>query len=110
MSYSFFNSRLVAVIPNWKLLRCRFPATPRWARLNMPTAGSVILISGRPHSMTAAGGSGLLMVTIEDIVYNPGSAVIMDDIQTSPSSRRLQVKKRTSGDLDLSNVTCKYMT
>ena len=64
----------------------------------MPIAGSVISIIGRPHSTTGDHGNGLLVVTVEDIIYNLGTAHILDTSRSDPtgaaSSRKLQVKKR----------------
>ena len=76
--------------------RCRFPCTARWAKINVPIAGVVIAIVGRPHSMSGTNGTGMLIVTVEDIVYNPGSTHIVADSkeESSASPRRLQVRKR----------------
>ena len=62
----------------------------------MPISGSVIAIFGRPYAMSGAGGTGMLIITVEDIVYNPGTAHIVADSSspTSVPSRRLQVRKR----------------
>ena len=70
--------------------------TPRWAKLNVPVAGTVIAIVGRPHSMTGSNGSGFLIVTVEDIVYNPGTTHVLADSKedTGGLQRRLQVRKR----------------
>ena len=80
--------------------RCRFPATPRWARINIPIAGSVIAVVGRPHSLTGSAGSGMLILTVEDIIYNPGATHISaesNNNEANSSHRRLQVKKRKRG-------------
>ena len=62
----------------------------------MPIAGSVISVFGRPYSLTPSNGSSILVVTVEDIVYNPGSMLILADAKpdSSVSPRRLQVRKR----------------
>ena len=66
----------------------------------MPIAGSTVLISGRPHSMSDTKNCGTLIVTVEDIVYNPGANLALDDSRTSPTSnRKLQVKKRKFGEI-----------
>ena len=80
------------------LIRCRFPAGPRWSKINLPIAGSVISIFGRPHSVIGVNGTSMLIITVEDIVYNPGAAHIVDstrsDSSVSASPRRLQVRRR----------------
>ena len=65
----------------------------------MPIAGSVIAVIGRPFSMSGLNGTGMMIVTVEDIVYNPGTAHILADSSaatgsTSSPGRRLQVRKR----------------
>ena len=68
----------------------------------MPIAGSVISVFGRPHSTTYVDGASVLIVSVEDIVYNAGSAHILAESRSEASSspRRLQVRKRQklSGD------------
>ena len=91
--------RCVLFLLAYRLLicfRCRFPPSPRWAKLNMPIAGSVIMIFGRPYSITSGNNSNLLIVTVEDIVYNPGSMHILAESKSdaSASPRRLQVRKK----------------
>lgn len=70
----------------------------------MPVAGSVIAIFGRPHSLISVNGSSVLIVTVEDIVYNPGSTQILADARSDAplSPRRLQVRKKikTSDDFN----------
>ena len=78
----------------------------------MPVAGSAVMIFGRPHSMTGAGGTGLLMLTVEDIVYSPGSTLMVDESRISPGSsgRKLQVRKRKYGTADTAddNRECEF--
>ena len=65
--------------------------------MNIPIAGTVICIIGHPHSTTGTDGSGMLILTVDDIVYNPGTAHILADSKedTSNSSpRRFQARKR----------------
>ena len=93
--------RVFSLINSWlNIRRCRFPPNPRWARVNIPIAGSVIAIIGRPHSITGSADSWLLILTIEDIVYNPGAPHILADPkkEASSSPRRLQIKKRKRTD------------
>lgn len=72
----------------------------------MPVAGSAISIFGRPHSMTNSDGTGILILTVEDIVYNPGTAHVLVDSRadTNSSPRRLQVKKRKRVAVDNSGM------
>lgn len=68
----------------------------------MPIAGSVISILGRPHSITGMDATGLLIITVEDITYNPGASHV-DESRSEPapgSGRKLQVKKRRRTALD----------
>ena len=69
--------------------------------MNMPIAGSVISVFGRPHSVVYVNTSKVLVVTVEDIIYNPGSTHVLADVKSDVSSspRRLQVKKKSkTGD------------
>ena len=63
----------------------------------MPIAGSVISIFGRPHSLASVDSSNILVITVGDIIYNPGSTQVLvdgkSDVLASP--RRLQVKNRS---------------
>ena len=62
----------------------------------MPIAGSVVAVIGHPYAMTGLNGSGILIVTVNDIVYNPGTAHIHADSQPDAaiSPQKLQVRKR----------------
>ena len=86
--------------------RCRFPPTARWAKINVPIAGTVVGISGRPFSTSQSNGSGMLILTVEDIVYNPGTVHILADPkdETGGASRRLHVKRKNRTAVESSGM------
>ena len=88
------------------LYRLRFPATARWAKVNIPIAGTIVAILGHPHSLAHADKSGTLVVTVDDIIYNPGTAHYLAETkeESSSTSRRLQVRKRKRATED-----CEYV-
>ena len=70
----------------------------------MPIAGSSVSVLGRPYRTTGVGGTGLMIVTVEDIVYNPGTTHILDESSSganaSPKCPRVRKRKRNSDDSD----------
>ena len=70
----------------------------------MPVAGSVIAILGRPFAVSDFSGPGVsaLMISVEDIVYNPGSLHVLDESRSNVAApaRKMQVKKRRRGGVN----------
>lgn len=59
--------------------------------------------------MSGSDGTGMLIVTVEDIIYNPGGTLMIDDSHSSPSGsgRKLQVKKRKFDMMDTAKSNSK---
>lgn len=91
--------------------RCRFTASPRWARLSLPVTGSAVCIMGRAHSTVGVRGTGILIISVDEITYNPGIShslaenVDKDSVASPSPSRKLKVKKKTRAGLAASALS-----